>query len=241
MLVTAAVVIAMFLVVLAIAGVYLNTYKITALGYVTPGASGTGALNHGTITVSATGSASTVPSQGQISLWVNGSGATTQAATANLSSTMQLINASVQPYINGNTSMISTQSYNVYKAYNKSSYVATESIAITVPNAANLGAALSALSAIPNTYVTSAQATLSSSQMTALRNTALASALANASSQASVLSMGAPLTAWNITETSYYSYPFPVFSTAAATPSNPTIFGGRQSVTASLRVVYYRG
>lgn len=191
------------------------------------------------ITVTASGSAYAIPTQAQVYLYVNGSGSTTSTATSNLAATLNQLNATLFPYVDGNASYISTQSYSLQKVYNQSSYIAAESILVTLPNIKNVSSLLGAIAGIPNVYVNNVNAQLSISQITALRSRALTAALSNATSQAQTLAGSAQLIAQNITISSSY-LPGPFFSAAVAKLPNggPTFFNGRSSVVETITVVF---
>lgn len=219
-----------------------------------------------TIQVSATGVANGKPSIGLISLYVNGSAATTADAVANLSATLTLLNKSIEPYINYNSSEISTQSYNVYKPYNycnynypvtsqvtpadrncttNNNYEAQEYIYIKIPNIANLSTVLGLTASIPNVYVTDASASFSDSQTKALMKAAYADAIANATQQAQALALNHTVVLINISANSGYYYPISLYTASApgsggittTVPSVPIYFGSQQ-VTESVQATF---
>ncbi|MDE1860851.1 MAG: SIMPL domain-containing protein [Candidatus Micrarchaeota archaeon] len=209
----------------------------------------------GYITIQAMGSATAPPSQGVLYLTAQGNGKTAAAATANLSSTLSAFNASISRYINGNWSMVKTTYYNLYNNthsgtyprysyYGYNGFIASEELEVDMPNVQNVSKAIGALSSINNISVTSAQATLSDAQITKLRGQAFSQALQNATSQASLLTGNATLTAQNITVDSYNFYPLPyALGTGAVSASsnktiNPSFYSGTTSITESITVTF---
>lgn len=201
----------------------------------------------GRISIYATGVAYGIPQQSTVSLTVNGTGQSTQLAAGNLSSTMSELNSTIGRYVNNNWSLVNTQSYNVYKLYNKSGYVATELVSATLPNIDNSSSFLGALSRIPSVYVTGIQSALSQSQVSVLRSQALQNAVENATAQARTIAGNSTvLTVQNVTVTGGYNiYPYTgagLNSAASALVSNPTFYSGRSKVVESITVEFsYRG
>ena len=74
------------------------------------------------ISLSATGTASATPNTVDVYISLNGTGNTTAYATANLSVTTTLFNKTIQPFVNGNSSLIQTTYYEVYKPYSTGCY-----------------------------------------------------------------------------------------------------------------------
>ena len=168
------------------------------------------------ITVSASGYASVHPSEGVVNLYITGSGPSSEEALSNLSVSLSMMNSSISEYIGGNTSNINTKGYQLYKEYNKTLYVARETVEITIPNATNMGSVLGVLSKINTVGVSSAMFEPSYGQIRNLTKAALEDAMQNATYQASVLADGAQVSPVNIT--SAYSYPpYPLL--ASASPS----------------------
>jgi len=255
---TALVVIVLVIEVLSLAEIYnLNSYVMS--GHT---ANTTKAPQPGYITISATGTASAQPATGTLYVSVKGMGKSAAAATSNLSAELDQLNSSISKYVNGNTSLIQTTyyavsnqsyaypvgvaqpSYPYYPTYN--GFVAEQDLAITLPNIKNMSNAIGSMSLINNTEVTSANADLSDSQITALRYAAFSSALQNATSQASILTGNATLSAQNITVSAYNFYPIPYALGAAgssqginsSTAPNPSFYSGTASVTESITVVF---
>ena len=108
------------------------------------------------ITVSASGYASVHPSEGVVNLYITGSGPSSEEALSNLSVSLSMMNSSISEYIGGNMSNINTKGYQLYKEYNKTLYVARETVEITIPNATNMGSVLGVLSKINTVGVSSA-------------------------------------------------------------------------------------
>ena len=216
------------IIALAITGVVL----VTAVLY-PQGVASANRVNY--IMVSASGFASSRPSQAVVSLTINGSGATTAIATTNISVTLNALNSSLEKYVNGNTTLIKTLSYSLYKVYNESVYTAVESLQVKIPNIQNVSPLLGEISLVPNVYVSDVSATLSDLQVTLLRNLALQNALANATAQAQALAGNKILTMHNITVNSYYVYPYSMGASAALKSDvTPAFFGGENKVAESI-------
>jgi uncharacterized protein YggE len=216
------------IIALAITGVVLVATVLYPQGII-----GTNQINY--IMISASGFASSRPSQAIVSLNINGSGATTAMATANISVTLNVLNSSLEKYINGNTTLIKTLSYSLYKVYNESVYTAVESLQVKIPNIQNVSPLLGDISSVPNVYVSDVSAVLSDSQATALRSQALQNALANATAQAQALAGNKILTLHNITVNSYYIYPYSLGASAALRSDvTPAFFGGENKVVESI-------
>ena len=194
------------------------------------------------IFVSASGFAYGTATQAQLYLTVNGTGSTTQVATANISLTLAKINASLSRYLNGNMSLAQTQYYNIYKQYNRSGFVATTQLLINIPNINNVTPILTDLSYVPNVYINNVQAKLSDQDVTRLRNEALTSAMENATSQARVIAGNQTLAPTNITISSYVVYPYQYYYGAAASAApGPAYFPGINQVRESINVVFRYG
>ncbi len=209
------------------------------------------------ISVSASGSVSAVPSEAQIYVVLNATGANAASAVSNLSAIAAALNTTLLPFLNGNASAIQTQSYNVYPASNctpiyypiypsttticpsqRRFYSAIESLLITLPQASSASAAISGISRIGGVSISDASAKLSAQQQTSLSQQALTLAIQNATSQATALSSGAILHVQNITvQNGYIYYPYGVFSAANAA-SNQTFFAGTATVTKNIYVVF---
>lgn len=209
-----------------------------------------------TLTITASGSATAVPTQGLLYVSLKGLGKTAAAATANLSQELVQANATLYKYINGNLSNVQTSYYNlynqssyyyppVYKNNTLNGYQASESLTVTIPNIKNVSAALGALSAINGISIYGASPQFSNSQTSALRITALSNAMSNATAQAHALLPAKTLTVVNIT-VNYFNriLPYPVAAGGAAVTSsslnvtNPNFYSGSQSVTESITVVF---
>ncbi len=198
------------------------------------------------ITVTASGTAFSSAAQVSMSMFVNGSGNSSATAIANLSKTLNKVNATLLKYVNGNISLITTQYFNVNKAYNKSTYVAQENLLVIIPNATNVTGALIGLASIPNVYVFNINSKLSAQQTATLRTQALSLAISNATIQANAVSPTGKSMLLNVTINSYYFYPLPYYNGGPggiATPvaqvaRNQTInslfYSGRSSVTESV-------
>jgi len=201
---------------------------------------GASSNNPNYIWVSASGFASSRPTQAIVLLTVNGSGITTALATTNISVTLNTLNSSLEKYVNNNSTLIKTLSYSLDKVYNKSAYVAVESLRVIIPNIRNVSPLLGEISSVPNVYVSEVAAALSDSQATALRSQALKNALANATAQARALAGNRTLTLHNISINSYYIYPYSLGASAALLKSDvtPAFFGGENKVVESITTTF---
>ncbi|MCL5430587.1 MAG: SIMPL domain-containing protein [Candidatus Marsarchaeota archaeon] len=167
------------------------------------------------IPVTATGTASAVPTQIDVSLQVNANGTTAGMATANISSALNTLNQTLYRYLNGNLSKISTQSYSLSTNYatavnntkylkcmlqignssicsseareSRPYYVASEDLKVTLPQTQSIGMLLQNLSEMNSISVGAVSATLSDAQISALRQQALQNAIQNATSEAKAL------------------------------------------------------
>jgi uncharacterized protein YggE len=196
------------------------------------------------ITVTASGMAYASPQNATVYVTMNGSGNDSAIATANLSLALSNFNYTVMKYVGGNSSRITTESYTLYKVYNKSAYVATESVSVSLPAIQNVSAMLGELSHLKNTYINGVDAKLSAQQVSQLTGSALSSALNNATSQAQVLAGSAALTVRNITVSKGYPvYPYGSFASSAAPAPGPSpiFYNGRQGVVEEVTVQYSYG
>jgi uncharacterized protein YggE len=245
---------------------------ILAIGWKTSPVSGVGYPSQGklsSVVVSATGSASGEPSQALLYVTINGTGTSTQAATANLSGSSNYFNSTISKYINGNLSMVSTSYYNIEKVCSGSGtnytttilpvipyynygctssqvkYAATEQLTVTIPNVQNVSTVLGSLSGAPNIYVTGTSSMLSSAQASSLRAQALSVAIANATAQAqAIMGPGSTVQSTNITVSSYNVYPYGLEASGSAggvapTAPTPQYYAGTSQVTESIYVVFY--
>lgn len=201
--------------------------------------------NTGSIEITATGSASGIPTEGLLTVGVTGRGSTAYAATYNLSKDVSQLNTTIIKYLNGNLSNIATTSYNLYNqsgAYYTSynGYVAEEYMSITIPNINNASSVLGSLSSVNGISVSGLSQKFSSGQLSSLRTVALQRALSNATDQAEGLLPGKTLIARNISVSYYNPIVIPyAFAASAAMPSpNPGYFTGTESVTGSVNVVF---
>ncbi len=201
--------------------------------------------NTGSIEITATGSASGIPTEGLLTVGVSGRGSTAYAATYNLSKDVSELNATVIKYLNGNLSNIATTSYNLYNqsgnyytSYN--GYVAEEYMSITIPSINNASSVLGSLASVNGISISGLSQKFSSNQLSSLRSVALQRALSNATDQAEGLLPGKTLVARNISVSYYNPIVIPyAFATSAALPSpNPGYFTGSESVTGSVNVVF---
>jgi uncharacterized protein YggE len=227
------------------------------VGYVTWSATG---ARQSLITVSASGSLSANPAQATISLFLNATGSSSASAVSNLSAITGKLNATLTPFIKGNSSMIQTLSYNVYPTTNctnfptpypvyptttiyctspRKFYIASEYLLVTIPDASNADPALLGLSAINGVNVNNVAAQLSTQQQASLSQQALTLALSNATSQAQALAGSRQISVMNITvQNSNIYYPVSGVFAAARASSNQTFFPGRATVTKSVYVVF---
>lgn len=192
------------------------------------------------LTVSATGTAAGYPDQAILYVEVNGSGSSSQVATANISLTLAELNSTMLRYIDHNTSNIQTVSYSLSKPYNSLNYVADEEMKVTIPSVSNATPAIGALSSISNVYISGASSQLSGQQAAALRTQALSAALANATGQAhALLGSNVSLQMRNITVNSYNVNPYPVVALSTGSGSaSPSFFAGTEGVTETVTVSY---
>lgn len=215
-----------------------------------------------TITVSASGSASSTADSASLYLIINGTGNTTQLAVANLTKTVDAVNSTLSAYLGGNLSTISTDYFNVNKCYNPvyypsttipyynktCEYQATTELLVTIPNIKNTTQVLESLVTIPNVYVTDVAAKLTDTQISTLRSEALAMAMTNATNQATAVSPTGHVSIMNITVSSFYIYPFQYSlgsfggaispSSAAQQLQTSLFYSGTSSVGESITVVY---
>ena len=203
------------------------------------------------LAITASGSASYNSSQVQLYVTINGTGNTSRAAVQNISLTLNKFNSTIYNYVEGNLSRISTNNFNVYHIYNKSSFEAQEYLTILIPKLGNVSNAIAALSNITNVYVTGATPMLSDSQTSQLRSIALANALQNATAQAHALLGNKTIYTTDITVNNYYVYPmyysgmgssvngYPTNKAGNSTVMPPNFYGGTNKVTESITVDFY--
>lgn len=210
-----------------------------------------------TITVTASGSVSSVPNQAQLTLSLNATGATAAAAVSNLGTIAGSLNATLLPLLNGNASNMQTQSYSVFVPPRCSNstlyypaqsgcipqgqpmyYVAEESLMVTLPNAGNATAAITGATSINGVGISGISAKLSAQQQSGMMQQALQLALSNATSQATALANGEQVEVVNMTvQNGYIIYPLSTVSAAQAA-SNQSFFSGRATVTKSVYVIF---
>ncbi len=223
--------------------VLLALLVFAALAAISVHSNGLAAGRANRISVTASGTVSNVSAEALLYVTMNATGATNGAAVNNLTSTLNSFNSTISGYIGGNSSKVTTQSFQVYKLYNRSGYQATEIVQVMVPSIRNTGSVIGALSSIPNTYVTGAYPKLSDAQMSLMRKQALALALGNATSQARALIGNSAIISRNITINSYYVLPYSYgVTSSAAIPGTVTVtpqfYGGTNRVTESITVVF---
>ncbi len=218
------------------------------------------------IKITSSGTVTAVPSEASVYMYLNGTGATSAAAVANLSSIAGTLNQTLMPLLNGNLSDMQTLSYNVYvpgecptnatpyyyyKPYycippgGAKFYVAAESLLVTIPNSTNINGAISKIAQVAGVGVGSVSAKISDSQQAALGQQALTLALANATSQAkSLAGSGVQVSVINITVNNG-GYFYPVYATgggvassANASKNQSSFFVGTVDVTRSVSVVF---
>lgn len=193
------------------------------------------------ITVMASGTSYATPQNATIYVSMNGTGATAAGATADLSLVLESFNSTALKYIGGNRSLITTQSYTLYRPYNSTNYTAAESVAVTVPHIDSVAPLLGALSEVRNTYIGGVSVMLSPQQIGQLTNNALSIALQNATSQAQALAGGMQVTVRNITVAGPYIFPVAGYGaqgSAEVSAHNPIFYSGRQGITQRITVVY---
>ncbi|MDE1865901.1 MAG: SIMPL domain-containing protein [Candidatus Micrarchaeota archaeon] len=211
----------------------------------------TGSLS--SVSISASGTAKGVPSRADIYLFVNATGNSTAAATANLSSRMAEFNSTVYSYVNGNMSLVKTSYYNVGVPYqviypykntsSNSPYEAQESITVTLPQIARLNGFLANITSVPGLEVQDVSAILSDSQVAQLRQQALQSALANATTQARSIIGNVKVINTTISVNSYYAVPYPLYAASASggvsRPQGNLYYNGTTSVYESIQATFY--
>lgn len=209
-----------------------------------------GALS--TVSVSASGTATGIPSRAEVSLYINATGNTTSAATANLSAKLIAFNRTVYSYVNGNMSLVKTGYYNVgkpyqYYPYNRTNstvpYEAQEYVTVTLPQISKLNSFLSAITNVTGLQVQGVSTLLSDSQVAGLRQQALQSALTNATGQAtSIIGSNAKIVNTTISVGSYYAIPYPIYASAGsggiAVPQR-LYYNGTASVYESITAIFY--
>ena len=194
------------------------------------------------LTVTASGTSYSYPQTGTIYVSMNGTGGTAEAATSNLSATLDQFNYTVLKFIGGNSSRIQTEGYSLQRVWNSSKYVATETVAVSVPDVQNVSSILGTLSLIQNIYISQVTSQLSDRQVQQLTQSALQLALQNATVQAQALAGNSTVTLVNVTVSKTYTYPF--FSSALAASSaygNPIFFNGRQAVEEQVTALFSYG
>ena len=200
-----------------------------------------GLINQQTsIVVSASGSAAAAPQHATLLVFVNGTGATTAIATSNLSQTLNTLNSTISPYIGVNASLINTQSYSLWQSRN-GTYVATESVSVSLPNILNVSKILGSLSLVKNVYIQGVGTQFSPQQVNSLTQQALKLAMANATNQAATLSPNKTITIRNISVSRSFYYPYHPLGLGASSVSaaqNPLFFSGRSSITETVTVVF---
>ncbi len=220
--------------ILAFAAAIIVTAIVAYRGALSPSTSS--ALQKSTVTVTATGSVSATPSQSAVYITVNGTAASAASATAMLSNTLYSLSSTLAPYLSNSTSDIQTVSYQLYRPYNSTMYTASEGLIVLLP-LNTTGSAVTALSAVNNTYITGITIQLSQSQIRSLGPTALAIAMQNATTQAQLVAgPHVPLTISSVSiNGNVYVYP----GTRLALGANVVpIFTGTQSATQSITVVF---
>jgi uncharacterized protein YggE len=206
------------------------------------------------VTVQASGSMVGIPSMATVSLYINATGNTTSAATANLSAKLTAFNKTVYGYVGGNMSLVSTGYYNVgkpdqyyYPYTNKTNssvpYQAQEYITVTLPQIGKLNSFLSNITSVQGLQVQSVSATLSNAQITQLRKQALQAAVANATSQAVSIIGNRTILNTTVTIEGYNSYPYPLYASAnggaSLAPNSRLYYNGTSSVTESIEAAFF--
>ncbi|MGI0141936.1 MAG: SIMPL domain-containing protein [Candidatus Micrarchaeales archaeon] len=210
-----------------------------------------------TITVTATGTAYGFSDQALMYIFANSTGDTAALANSGLVSTVNSVDNALAPYLNGNSSLIQTQSYNVFQTrilvctgasgvvvsgpcLNRTGYEAAQSIVATIPNILNVSGAIAALAAIPNVNVQGVNQQLSAMQYSRLLNNSLSNAVVNATAQAQALA-GSKYTVSIINITTTQSSPIfygPLAAASSGSAQNSSYFVGRTGVTRSITVVF---
>ncbi len=193
--------------------------------------------SHGSITLSATGVASGFPSEGEMVIFVNGTGTTTAAAEENLSTTISKLNLTILPYLHNNVSKIKTVSYLLTRKYNSPVYEASENLDVLVPEVGNVTNILERIASLNNVYVMGVSSKLSASDISSLRNESLSLALQNATGQAEILARGAQIEVSNISAGSYYVYPYIPLGLSVSSPTAISSKGGSSFFEGTSKVV----
>jgi uncharacterized protein YggE len=212
------------------------------------------------VSVSASGTVKGIPSMAMVDVFVNATGKSTSAATANLSSKLVAFNKTVSNYIGGNTSLVKTQYYNVGQtcsggpmmmpvyygqACNSTEnviYQAQESITVTLPKIAQLNDFLSNITGVSGLQVQDVSAELSDAQVTQLRQQALQGAIANATTQAKQIIGNATIVNTSVSVGSYYAYPYPIYAASNGGPAiqkTPLYYNGTSSVYENIQATFY--
>lgn len=200
-----------------------------------------------TITVQASGVAYGFADQATMYIYANGTGQTAALANSNLSATTGAVSNVVMGYLNGNTSLIQTQSYNVFKTKiqscsgsvctNRTAYQATQTILVTIPSILNVSNVVASLAAIPSININGVSQKISAAMYARLLNDSLSDAVQNATSQAKALAGSDHyVSIMNITTQSV-----PIFyglAASSAAPQNSTYFVGRTGVSRSIIAVF---
>ena len=197
------------------------------------------------ITVSATGTARGTPSMAIMYLTVNGTGNTTQIATANLSLSLARLNSTLDKYIS-NQSLITTTSYSLGRFYinytTGQGYQAVEQLSVTVTNANDIGTLIGSVSEVDNVYIDGVNSQLSDSQSNSLIHQALQLAVANATALAQTAAgNGTGVQIQNITINSYQILPLPFAAGASSLPASPIYYTGQSEVRESVSAVFTYG
>lgn len=203
------------------------------------------------ISVSASGTAVGTPSRAQINMYINGTGNSSSAATANLSAELASFNKTVYSFVGGNLSLVQTGYYNVGKVYSNNStaapvYQAQEYLTVTLPQISKLNSFLSSITNVSSVQISGVSAMLSNAQTAQLKSQALQSALANATSQATSVIGNVAIVNTTISVGSYYAVPFPMYATGSnsagggpAQKVGSLYYNGTTSVYESITATFY--
>lgn len=157
------------------------TYSSSPIQYVSIGNS---------ITVNEQGYTARLVPKGIIFIRVNASGTTPQLAASALGSSLSRLNATISQFINRNLSLVSTSNYKIKFALTSTgpSFYALESLAVTIPNAANMSSAIAAISNAKNSFVTGIGTGYTSPQASIVQNE-ITNIIANSTQIAGYLSL----------------------------------------------------
>ncbi len=205
------------------------------------------------VTITATGQATSAPTDAELTLYLNSTANTTALAVEELGATAYALNSTLGNYTHGNMSAVTTTGYNTYAippqypitnaSRNYTLYEASETVNVKLADFGMLEPLLSHVSKIGDVSVTYISAGVSSSKSSALQQEALTNALSNATAQAQIIIGSASVVYKNVTLDNYYMSPL-VYSGASGSPAtlisqHRLIFNGTVTVSRSVTVTFY--